>query len=260
MRIAVLQGPASADTVDENLAAIAAAASSAADLGADLLVTPEMSATGYNIGELSAQRAENPVGPIATTVSELAQRHSIAIIYGYPEITDGGNHNTIVVVGPDGTQLARHHKTHLFGELDHSLFIAGDELVTQVDVGGISCGLAICYEVEFPELVRAHAVAGTDLLLVPTGLMRPFDVVSRTLVPARAYENQIFVVYANRCGSENGLDYCGQSCIVGPDGDDLARAGVGETLLIADVDPQALTTGRRDNTHLADRRIDLYPG
>ncbi|NMO02480.1 carbon-nitrogen hydrolase family protein [Gordonia sp. TBRC 11910] len=259
MRIAVLQGPADAATVEENLSAIAAAAASAADLGADLLVTPEMSATGYNIGAESARRAEHRDGPIASAISQLAQQHRIAILYGYPEITDAGNHNTVVLVGADGTALARHHKTHLFGELDHGLFVAGDELVTQVELSGLTCGLAICYEVEFPELVRAHAESGTDLLLVPTGLMAPFDVVSRILVPARAYENQMFVVYANRCGVENGLDYCGQSVVVGPDGADLARAGRGETLLVADVEADALIAGRGENTHLADRRLDLYP-
>lgn len=259
MRIAVLQGPADAETVDDNLSAIAAAAASAADLHADLLLTPEMSATGYNIGERSAQRAEQPNGPIASFISQLAQQHRIAILYGYPEIGDTGNYNTVVLVGPDGTPLARHHKTHLFGDLDHSLFVAGDDLLTQVELGGLTCGLAICYEVEFPELARAHADAGTDVLLVPTGLMAPFDVVSRILVPARAYENQMFVVYANRCGTENGLRYCGQSVVVGPDGADLARAGLGEALLIADVEPAALTAGRAENTHLADRRVDLYP-
>ncbi|GAB17024.1 putative hydrolase [Gordonia effusa NBRC 100432] len=258
MRIALSQGPALAITAEDNLAAITTAVRSAADVGADVLVTPEMSATGYNIGELSGQRAEPPNGPLASAISELAQRHGVAILYGYPEIGPDGNRNTVVLVGRDGMPLARHHKTHLFGELDHSLFVAGDQLVTQTRFAGLTVGLAICYEVEFPEFVRAHADAGTDVLLVPTGLMTPFDVVSRVVVPARAYENQIFVVYANRCGVENGLEYCGQSVIVGPDGVDLARAGLGETLLVADVDPHALLTGRRDNTHLADRRTDLY--
>ncbi|MFW0788262.1 carbon-nitrogen hydrolase family protein [Gordonia sp. CPCC 205333] len=258
MRIAVSQGPANAATAEDNLSAIVAAAHSAADVGADLLVTPEMSATGYNIGELSGQRAEPPNGPLASAISELAQRHGIAIVYGYPEVGGDGNRNTVVLVDRDGTPLARHHKTHLFGELDHSLFVAGDHLITQTQFGGLTVGLGICYEVEFPEFARAHADAGTDLLLVPTGLMTPFDVISRILVPARAYENQMFIVYANRCGSENGLHYCGQSAIVGPDGADLARAGLGETLLVADIDPRVLLSGRRENTHLADRRTDLY--
>ena len=114
------------------------------------------------------------------------------------------------------------------------------------------------YDVEFPEVTRAHADAGTDLLLAPTGLMRPFEVVARILVPARAYESQMYLAYANRCGTEGELDYCGLSCVVGPDGADLARAGAGETLLVADVDPDVLAASRAINTHLGDRRADLY--
>jgi 5-aminopentanamidase len=93
---------------------------------------------------------------------------------------------------------------------------------------------------------------------VPTALMDPFEVVARTVVPARAIENQVFLAYANRCGREGDLRYCGQSCVVGPDGADLARAGRGEELILADLDLERLAAARRDNTYLADRRPELY--
>lgn len=89
--------------------------------------------------------------------------------------------------------------------------------------------------------------------------MVPHDPVARTLVPARACENQIFVAYANRCGREGDLSYVGQSCVVGPDGRDLARAGDGEELLVADIDVAAIKASRRSFDYLADRRPDLYP-
>jgi nitrilase len=107
-------------------------------------------------------------------------------------------------------------------------------------------------------LVRAHADAGTEVLFVPTALMRPFEVVGTTVVPARAYENQMFIAYVNRCDVEGELHYCGLTCAVGPDGVDLARAGAGEELLVVDIDPAALVAGRAINTHLRDRRGDLY--
>ena len=69
------------------------------------------------------------------------------------------------------------------------------------EIGGLKAALLICYDVEFPESVRALALAGAELVIVPTALMQPFDVVAKTIVPARAYENQLFVAYANRCGS-----------------------------------------------------------
>jgi len=258
LRVALFQGPAGADDVVTNIAAIGAAAQSAAAAGAVVLVTPEMSATGYNIGELSAERAESPDGPLHAAIASVAVKHAMAIIYGYPERSPDGNYNTAVVIGPDGTTLATHHKVHLYADLDRSLFIRGDTLVTQFELGGLQCGLAICYDIEFPELGRAHADAGTEVLFVPTALMQPFEVVSRVVVPTRAYENQLFVVYVNRCDVEGELDYCGLSCAAGPDGADLVRGGPGEELLLVDIDPAALATERTINTNLADRRNDLY--
>lgn len=119
-------------------------------------------------------------------------------------------------------------------------------------------GLLICYDVEFPEAVRAHALAGVDLVAVPTALMRPYDIVADTIVPARAYENQLFVAYANRCGAEAELNYCGRSCVVAPDGNDLARAGASEELIFAAVEPAAYQASRISNPYLADRRPALY--
>jgi 5-aminopentanamidase len=123
---------------------------------------------------------------------------------------------------------------------------------------GYNIGILICYDVEFPEAVRALALAGAELIAVPTALIRPFDIVARTLVPARAFENQVYVAYAGMCGSEAGLGYCGLSCIVGPDGQDLARAGTGPALIFTDIDPAAISRGRQSNPYLSDRRVELY--
>jgi predicted amidohydrolase len=112
--------------------------------------------------------------------------------------------------------------------------------------------------VEFPEAVRALAMAGAELVAVPTALIEPFDIVSRTLVPARAFENQVYVAYAGMCGREGNLGYCGLSCIVGPDGRDLARAGTDPALLCADIDPAGIAAGRKANPYLCDRRAELY--
>ena len=85
--------------------------------------------------------------------------------------------------------------------------------------------MLICYDVEFPETLRLLALAGADLVCGADGADGALRLVARTLVPARAYENQVFLAYANRCGREGELVYLGHSCIVGPDGTELARAG-----------------------------------
>ena len=90
---------------------------------------------------------------------------------------------------------------------------------------------------EFPENVRAHALAGTDLLLVPTAQMHPFQFVAESLIPVRAFESQMYVAYVNRTGPEGEFEFVGLSCLAGPDGVTRTRAGRGEELVLADADP-----------------------
>ena len=229
-------------------------------LDADLVVTAEMGTTGYHIGARTHELAEPADGPVAARMSALARQRGTALVYGYPE-TDGEHvYNSVQLVDAAGRRPANYRKTHLFGDLDKAWFSPGDEAVVQADVGGVRVGLLICYDVEFPELVRAHALAGTELLVVPTALMSPYELVADTLVPARAYESQLFVAYANRCDTERELTYCGRSCVVAPTGEVLARAGAGPEVIAADVTRDALAASRLENTHLADRRPELYRG
>lgn len=258
VRASLFQGPQFSGEVRANLDAIAGAAERAADAGASILVTPEMSATGYDIGDLVDVRAEPADGSIYESVSSIARTTGVAIVYGYPESADGGIYNSVQVVDADGTSVARYRKTHLFGDLDRGHFLAGNDLVVQFDIGGITCGLLTCYDVEFPEAVRAHSDSGTQWLIVPTGLMMPFDIVATHVVPARAYESQLFIAYVNRCGRESDLEYCGLTCAIAPDGSELARAGRVQESILVDIDTAALLESRTVNTHLDDRRPDLY--
>lgn len=111
---------------------------------------------------------------------------------------------------------------------------------------------------EFPETVRAHALAGTDLLCVPTALAEPFTVVPDTLVPARAVESQLYVAYANRTGTEGPYTFAGRSALAAPDGTVPVRGGRDEELLLADADPALLAASRSDSPYLRDRRPELY--
>lgn len=258
VRVSLFQGPEISGDVASNLDAIGRAATRAAESGAGIVITPEMSTTGYDIGHLVHERAEPAAGPIFGAIAQIARRTGVAVVYGYPERSDTGVYNSVQVVDRTGTSLARYRKTHLFGDLDRGHFRPGQELVVQFEFGGMLCGLLTCYDVEFPEVVRAHADAGTQWLVVPTGLMIPFDIVATHVVPARAYESQVFLTYVNRCGYERELQYCGSTCAIAPDGSELGRAGRGEELLTVDIDPAVLHTSRAINTHLTDRRHDLY--
>ena len=260
MRIAIYQcvpGPAQ---VDRNLERLARVAKQASAEGVTLLICPEMYLTGYNIGiDAVRQLAESSDGTSAHAVAEIASKNNVAIICGYPERSaEDAIFNSAQLFTADGTPLANYRKTHLFGDLDNSMFRASDADSAVVNLHGWRVGMLICYDVEFPENTRKLALQGTDLIVAPTANMVPFEVVATTIVPARAYENQVYVAYANYCGHENGIEYCGLSCVAAPDGSDAARAGRDEELIFCELDHGLLTASRQATTYLADRRPRLY--
>ncbi|WP_411106570.1 carbon-nitrogen hydrolase family protein [Streptomyces sp. cmx-4-9] len=259
LRTALLQSSGRLGDTAENLKALDEAAARAAQSGAGLLVTSEMFLTGYALEvEEIAALAEPADGMSARAVGEIARRHGVAVLYGYPERADGAVFNAAQLIGPDGAPLANYRKTHLFGGFEQEAFASGDTPVVQADLNGLRVGIMICYDVEFPENVRAHALAGTDLLLVPTAQMHPFQFVAEQLVPVRAFENQMYIAYVNRTGPEGAFEFVGLSCLASPDGTTRTRAGRGEELVFGEADPELLAASRETNPYLRDRRPGLY--
>ncbi|MFF8833052.1 carbon-nitrogen hydrolase family protein [Streptomyces sp. NPDC015131] len=258
LRTALLQSSGQPGDVAANLKVLDEAAARAAATGARLLVAPELFLTGYAIGDDLARLAEPADGESAEAVAAIAVRHGLAVAYGYPERDGTAVYNAARLIGPDGTRLLNYRKTHLYGGFEAGAFTPGDRTVVQTELDGLRIGLIICYDVEFPENVRAHALAGTDLLLVPTALMHPAEIVAESVVPVRAFENQMYVAYANRTGPEGDFEFVGLSALAGPDGTARARAGRGEELVTGDVDPEFLTASREANPYLGDRRPGLY--
>jgi predicted amidohydrolase len=240
------------------VAALDAAAAGAAARGVRLLVCPELTLTGYDIADQASELAEPAGGPMAQAVADIARRHGLAIAWSWPERDGTAVHIAAELVDRDGSVLARHRKTHLYGPDERSAYVPGDGVPGVGEIDGVRIGLLVCYDVEFPEQVRRVALAGADLLACPTALMEPYEAVSSLLVRARAYENQMAVAYANRAGTENDLTYCGSSCLVGPDGVDLVRADDQPALVVGTLTAEALAAARRANTHLGDRRPDTY--
>ncbi|WP_306367140.1 carbon-nitrogen hydrolase family protein [Nocardiopsis sp. CC223A] len=258
LRVALDQGTGRSGDPADALARLSDRARAAADAGADLLVGPEMSLTGYNIGADVARLAEPADGRLAAQVARIAADTGVAIVHGFPERDGDAVYNTVLLTGPDGERLAAYRKTHLFGDLDRDAFTPGDTPVVQADLGGVRLGLLVCYDVEFPEPVRAHALAGTELLVVPTALMLPYTDVPERIVPVRALENQIHLAYVNRCDTEGDLRYAGRSALIAPDGTETLRAGADEELLVGDVDLGAIARAREGQSYLDDRRPGLY--
>ncbi|MEV7422978.1 MULTISPECIES: carbon-nitrogen hydrolase family protein [unclassified Streptomyces] len=258
LRTALLQSSGRPGSVAANLEVLEAAAERASAAGAGLLVCPEMFLTGYAIADAVPRLAEPADGPGAGAVAAIAVRHGLGVLYGYPERAGELIFNAAQLIGPDGERLANYRKTHLFGCFERAWFTPGEHAVVQAELAGLRLGIMICYDVEFPENVRAHALAGTDLLLVPTAQMHPFQFVAESVVPVRAFENQMYVAYVNRTGPEGEFEFVGLSCLAAPDGATRVRAGRGEELVIGEVDPALLSASRAANPYLQDRRPGLY--
>jgi predicted amidohydrolase len=262
LSLAVLQCASQPLRVEANLQRLAEAAAKAHAAGAHVLLTPEMFLTGYSIGaEAVRALAQDRTGAYAQTVARIAQEHRIAIVWGYPELDGAGQvFNAAQWTSALGQAVLHYRKTHLYGALDRAQFSAGAVDTAHnalANLNGWQLGLLICYDVEFPENTRRLALAGADGVLVPTANMDRYDFVPRTLVPARAFENQMMLAYANYCGPEGSLRYGGLSSIVDALGQPLAQAGREETLLIATVSPEALAHARREQTHLQEQALRL---
>ncbi|WP_326543393.1 carbon-nitrogen hydrolase family protein [Pseudorhodoferax sp.] len=252
LHLALLQCASAPGDVALNLQRLDRACQDAAAQGAQLLVTPEMFLTGYNIGRSAAAAlAQAPGGDRTTAVGDIARRHGIAVAFGHPERDTAGKvGNMAVCVDATGRVVGRHQKTHLFGELDRGMFTAGPQCGRPFDLHGWKIGMLVCYDVEFPENTRHLALQGADLVVVPTANMQGYDFVSQHLVPTRAYENQMFIAYANFCGQEADLAYNGLSCVFAPDGTALAQGGRDPALLFARLERASLAAAREHLGHL----------
>ncbi|MFJ4004603.1 carbon-nitrogen hydrolase family protein [Streptomyces sp. NPDC090023] len=259
MRTALLQSSGRPGSVAENLKVLDEAAGRAAEAGAGLLAAPEMFLTGYAIGGEIPYLAEPADGDSADAVADIATRHGLAIAYGYPERDGDTVYNSAQIISAEGARLANYRKTHLFGCFERDHFTPGERQVVQTELNGLTVGLLICYDVEFPENVRAHALAGTDLLIVPTAQMHPYQFVPESMIPVRAFENQMYVAYVNRVGQEGEFEFVGLTTLAGPDGVARVRAGrASAELVFADADPAFLAASREANPYLKDRRPGLY--
>jgi 5-aminopentanamidase len=266
--VAACQLELAVGSVDGNRALAADAIRAAAGAGAQLVVLPELTPSGYVFDSLDEARslAEPLDGDTVREWTSLAAELDLVVVGGICERHgDGMPRNTSVIVDASGLRTA-YRKVHLWGD-EPDFFTPGDQPPQVVDVRGIRLATVICYDLEFPEWIRIVALAGAELLAAPTNWPtstpreQPTSV-AVVRVQADAGVNRMPVVAADRCGHERGVDWIGGSCIVSADGELLAGPppAAEPALLIAEVDlvpARDKRTGPR-NHPLDDRRPDLY--
>ncbi|MEM2123188.1 MAG: carbon-nitrogen hydrolase family protein, partial [Candidatus Bathyarchaeia archaeon] len=205
--------------------------------GADLVVFPECALTGYALADIEEvkEMAEPVPGSSTERLERLCRRLECWAVVGLIESSERTFYNTAVLVGPGGI-AARHRKAHLpFQGLDRFASKGREPLrIHETAIGKI--GLAICYDIFFPETVRVLTLMGLELLVVPTNWAMGVEFYADHLSQARAVENHVNLVAANRVGEERGFKFYGRSRIVDPNGKILAEAGGGEELITAELD------------------------
>lgn len=257
MKIALMQDTAQPLDLVANLAKIEKAAADAEAQGAELLLTPELFPVGYAPAQIRAELSAEQVAQARAEAAAIAQRCGIASVVSLPGVEGPEERGiTAVLFGPDGEVLGEHQKVQLFGSEEKESFRPGSEAPAVIRLGGLSLGMVICYDIEFPEMARAAAAAGVEVLLVPTALAEEPQV-PQLLVPARALENQMTVAYANHCGLECGLSFDGLSVVAGPRGEILGELGAEPGLLLAEVGPRP-ASGDEGPWYLEDRRTELH--
>ncbi|MDU8910690.1 carbon-nitrogen hydrolase family protein [Aestuariicoccus sp. MJ-SS9] len=249
LRLAVLQSPGALDGVDARLDWLE---TQLARLRADLVLLPELFACGYNISGLLRDRAEPRDGPAATRIAALARAHGIAICYGYAEAGAAALYNAAQCFGPDGAVLAHQRKLAIPPGFERDVFTPG-AACTLFDLAGLRLAILICYDAEFPETVRHVAAQRAQLVLVPTALGADWGWVADSMIPVRAYENGVWLAYANHAGAENGLTYLGRSVIAAPGGVEAARAGDGPQPITATITADAVEAAQARLPYLSDR-------
>jgi predicted amidohydrolase len=253
--------------LEHNRGAAAAAIGDLASRGAQLVVLPELCSSGYAFVDAAeaAEHAEPPDGPTLASWCDLAARHELVIVGGFCERGEGEHlHNSAAVVDEHGVQ-AIYRKTHLW-DREQEIFAAGTVAPPVVETAVGRVGVAICYDAFFPEIMRALALAGADVIAVPMNspiggppVDPPIEVV---LATAAAHVNRVFVAQADRTGSERGIEWAEASVIVAPDGALLTELCDGAGVLLARCELAAArdkVLGERNDV-LADRRPELYGG
>lgn len=225
----------------------------------DVLVLPETWNTGYFPRENLASYCDRDGEQVKTRIGGLAKKHSVNIVAGsVSNLREGKIYNTAMVFDRTGEMIASYDKTHLFTSAGEDDFYTPGDHLCRFMLDGVSCGLIICYELRFPELIRSLTVPGLDVLFMVSQWPNVRTAHLRTLATARAIENQMFLVYCNSCGTAGSTVCGGNSAVVDPWGETLALAGEKQALITAQCDLSIVEKIRNTIPVFRDRRPELY--
>jgi len=210
--------------------------------GADLLVLPEMCASGFTM--VADKFAEPPDGPSSRALSTMAKDHQLWIIAGLSMRREGRYLHSALTFAPDGSLVATYDKQRLFGYAKETTVYSAGTSPCVIQVGGLSLGLFVCFDLRFPELFREVGAEVDACVIIanwPSARQRHWEV----LTQARAIENQCYVVAVNRIGVGDGLEYSGGSLILDPWGTRCDTPAPGSSLRIGELSRSTVSGVRK---------------
>ncbi len=229
----------------------------AAGLGSQMLLLPELWTTGYALDNAHALAQENAA--MLPRLEKLARDHSLSIGGSMLLEQDGLVYNTFMLFMPTGEAPISYSKIHLFRLMDEDKWLSPGKALQQASLPWGSAGLAICYDLRFPEMFRTYAVAGAQLFLISAEWPAKRVMHWQTLLRARAIENQCFVAATNCCGVTGGETFGGCSALISPWGETIIAGSTDQpALLTAKIDLAQVDAVRQQIPILRDRRPDLY--
>lgn len=228
----------------------------AASAGSQFLLLPELWSSGYDL-ERARHHAQANLG-ILEEIKALALEYRISIGGSLLLEEPGGIYNSFVLAGADGQEITRYNKLHLFRLMREERYLQPGQQsrLAQTILG--PTGLAVCYDLRFPELFRRYALDGAEIVLLPAEWPARRQEHWNVLLRARAIENQMYVAGVNVTGESGDETFAGASAVISPWGETLASAGADEGLIHAPIDPNAVHSARERIPVFRDRRPDMY--
>lgn len=230
----------------------------AVEKNAKIICLPELFTTGVDYGYIE-EHAEPIPDKVTNMLGEKAKKSKSYIIAGsMPERRGNGIYNTSVLFNTNGEIIGKYSKIHLFPptEEDKYFLKGGETPVFNTELGRI--GVMICYDLRFPELARKLTLMGAEIIFMPSEFPYPRLDHWRTLLQARAIENQIYFVAVNRVGSDNHNAFFGHTSVIDPWGELIAGSGDEECIVTAEIDLSKIYKVRKKITCLDNRVSDLY--
>ena len=224
----------------------------------DIIVLPELWTTGYDLTRLNEIADQKAIKTIEF-LQEAAKKHQVHFVGGsVANRIENGVLNTMLIITKDGQRVQQYNKLHLFKLMDEHLYLESGAEKGLFQLEDRSFAGVICYDIRFPEWIRAHTSEGAEALFVVAEwpLLRLEH--WRALLIARAIENQCYVIACNRCGSDPSNKFAGHSMIIDPWGEVIAEASENEEIITTEIDVDLVKEIRRQIPVFEDRKPDYY--